>query len=232
MPEPVFAFSSRCDGNMSLYYGDTKDALTNRNNFLSRLGIDYHSLVCAKQVHASNVMRVSEPDKGRGSVSYEDSIFDTDGLITDKKNLPLAIFTADCLSVFLYDPKTPAFGLLHAGWRSSKENIVGKAIKLMQKEFNTQPESIYAAFGPAIRSCCYQVGSDFDSLFDRNLIKRGESYYFDLVGFNKMSLLHSGLKERNIFDPQLCTSCRNSHFFSFRKEGKNCGRLMSVMVLR
>lgn len=232
MPEPICAFSSRCDGNMSLSYGDIKDSPDNRNNFLSGLGIDYHSLVCAKQVHASNVIRVSEPDKGRGSLSYEDSVSDTDGFITDKKGLPIAIFTADCLSIFLYDYKTLAIGLLHAGWRSSKENIAAKAIKLMQKEFNAQPKNIYAAFGPAIRSCCYRVSSDFDSFFDRNLIKRGKSYYFDLAGFNKLSLLDCGLKEKNIFDPKLCTSCSNPRFFSFRKEGKNCGRLMSVAMLK
>lgn len=226
------AFSVRVNGNMSLSYGDTKDSLLNRNNFLSALGIDYQSIICAKQVHSSNLKYVRQADKGKGALSYESSLPDTDGFITDKKNLPLSIFTADCLSIFLYDPQTPAIGLIHAGWRSSKENISSKAVKLMQQEFNTRPERLYAAFGPSIRSCCYEVSSDFNNFFTHGLSKRNGSYYFDLVKINKEELLALGVKRENIFDPKICTSCRNEEFFSFRKEGKCCGRLISVMMLK
>lgn len=226
------AFSLRVNGNMSLSYGDTKDSLLNRNNFLSALGIDYQSIICAKQAHSSNLKYVRQADKGKGALSYESSLPDTDGFITDKKNLPLSIFTADCLSIFLYDPQTPAIGLIHAGWRSSRENISSKAVKLMQQEFNTRPEGLYAAFGPSIRSCCYEVSSDFNNFFSGGLSKRSGRYYFDLAESNKQELLALGVKSENIFDPNICTSCQNEEFFSFRKEGKGCGRLISVMMLK
>jgi copper oxidase (laccase) domain-containing protein len=57
---------------------------------------DYQDLVCAKQMHASSVSFAQEKDRGKGALSYENAIPDTDALITDKKNLPLAVFTADC----------------------------------------------------------------------------------------------------------------------------------------
>lgn len=225
------AFSLRVNGNMSLSYGDTKDSLLNRNNFLSALGIDYQSIICAQQTHSSNLKYVRQADKGKGALSYESSVLDTDGFITDQKNLPLSIFTADCLSIFLYDPQTPAIGLIHAGWRSSKENISSKAVKLMQQEFNTRPEGLYAAFGPYIRSCCYEVSSDFN-FFTQGLSKHNGGYYFDLAESNKQELLALGIKRENISDPKICTSCQNEEFFSFRKEGKGCGRLISVMMLK
>ena len=117
----ISAFSPYFFKNMSLFYGDTREALSNRKNFLNSLGIDYQYLVCAQQVHSSYVRYAREEDKGKGALSYDRAIADTDALITDRRNLPLAVFTADCLSVFLYDAVTPAVGLVHAGWRSSKK---------------------------------------------------------------------------------------------------------------
>lgn len=196
---------------MSLCYGNAKGALENRKTFLKDLGIDYRDLVCAKQVHGSCVRYAKEEDKGKGALVYDTAIADTDALITDEKNLPLAIFTADCLPVFLYDPITPAIGLAHAGWRGTKENITAKTIKLMQQEFNTQIENIQLGFGPAIRDCCYEL---------------------DLTGLNKKQALDLGVKEANISDCGICTSCRNTELFSYRKEKDTSGRMMSVIMLR
>ena len=235
MPDPGVTgiFSFRASGNMSLFYGDTKDALANRKNFLAGCGIDYQDLVCAKQVHGNRVRVVTEKERGSGALTYDSSLADTDALVTDKKNLPLAIFTADCLSVYLYDPDKPAIGLAHAGWRSSKENITAATIKLMKEKFNTRPENLYAAFGPSLRKCCYDVGEEFREHFTpEHLLKRDNRIYLDLIGINRKQLLESGMKEKNIFDSAICTSCRNNEFFSFRKEDKESGRMISVIMLR
>ncbi|MFH1269805.1 MAG: peptidoglycan editing factor PgeF [Candidatus Omnitrophota bacterium] len=227
------AFSTRISGNTSLLYGDTDNALDNRKNFLKGLGIDYRDLVCAKQVHGSLSRYIQDGDMGRGALSYDSAIPDADALITDKKNVPLSIFTADCLSVFLYDPKVPGIGLLHAGWRSSREEVAAKAIQLMRGKFNTKAENLYALLGPAIRDCCYEVGKEFIDFFTPEyLIERNGSYYLDLAGMNKKQLLAQGVKDENIFDSKICTACRNEEFFSYRKEGGNCGRIMSVMMLK
>jgi YfiH family protein len=228
----ICTFSNRHLKNMSLFYGDTSSSLINRNKFLEPLGIDYQDLICAKQIHSNSVRYAREQDKGRGALSYDTSIRDTDALITDERKLPLAVFTADCLSIFLYDPKVPAIGLIHAGWRSTKGNITIKTIQLMQELFMTDAASLLAGFGPAIRSCCYEIDKDFNDFFPGSLIERNNRYYLDLVRINKKQLLDLGIKEKNIIDSGICTSCRSSEFFSYRKEGKNCGRMMSVIMLR
>lgn len=228
----VYGFSTRKAGNMSLCYGDTRHSLENRRDFLKGLGIDCRDLVCAKQAHGSNVAYIQEFHKGKGAVAFENSLPDTDGFITDKQNLPLAIFTADCLSIFLYDYKAAAIGLVHAGWRSAKENIAGKTASLMQEKFNTRPQDLYIGFGSAIRSCCYEVAREFSSFFPDGLTERNNHYYLDLVEVNKKQILASGAKEENIFDSGLCTSCRNEEFFSYRKEGSATGRMMSVIMLK
>lgn len=228
----ISTFSPRLFQNMSLFYGNTRKSLTNRRNFLSTLGIDYRDLVCAKQIHSNYARYVKEGDRGKGALSYDSSIADTDALVTDKRNLPLAVFTADCLSIFLYDLTTPAIGLIHAGWRSAKENITANAIQLMQEKFNTKTLDLYVGFGPAIRDCCYEVSQDFNDFFPRDIIERNNRYYLDLVRINKRQVLDSGVKEDNILDSKICTCCRNREFFSYRKEGKTCGRTISVIMLR
>lgn len=209
-PGLLYGFSNRQSGNMSLCYGDTTNALKNRRDFLQGLNIDYRSLVCAKQVHGDRVRYVLEEDRGKGVLIYENSIADTDAFITDKKNLPLAIFTADCLSVFLYDQNTPAIGLVHAGRRSTQQEITAKVVELMQEKFGTDTQFLYALFGPGIKSCCYEV---------------------DLSAENKKQLLSLSLKAEHIFDCAVCTSCQNQEFFSYRREGPSCGRMISVISL-
>jgi YfiH family protein len=228
----IIAFSTRRHGNMSLYYGDTSEALNNRKSFLAELGIDYRQLVCPGQVHKDGITIVTEKDRGRGALSYEDSIPETDAFITDKKNVPLAIFSADCLSVFLYDQKTPAIGMVHAGWRSSKLNIIAKTIKLMQEKFGTDPSKLYAGFGSSIRGCCYEVSPEFKKHFTTGLKEKNGRLYLDLAEVNSRQLLEAGLNEANIYPPQVCTFCNNDEFFSFRKEGEACGRMMSVVMLK
>ncbi len=228
----VCAFSHRQLGNMSLFYGDTRYALSNRERFLKALDIDYQDLVCARQIHSDGIRHVTEQDKGCGAYLYKDSLPDTDALITDTRNLPLAVFTADCLSVFLFDPVKPAIGLVHAGRRSSKEHIVLKTVQRMQEVFHTNPASLRVSFGPSIGGCCYEVGQEVGAYFTDGILERNNRIYLDLVSVNKKELLESGVRQSNLVEDSICTSCHNDILFSYRKEGKTSGRIMSVMMLR
>jgi len=182
----------------------------NRKEFLRRLGVDYRNLVCLKQVHGDGVIVVNRKDKGKGAIEYKTAILKKDALITGEKNLPIAVFTADCLPIFLYDTKREIISLIHAGRKGTEKEITKKTILKMKKEFKTEPKDLYVGFGPAIRSCCYEM---------------------DLIKENFDQLTKFGVKRKNIFDSEFCTSCYNYEFFSFRKEGEFSGRMMSVMML-
>jgi len=228
----IAAVSSRQQGNMSLCYGDVSNALLNRETIMKKLGIDSRELVCAKQTHSGNVHYATELDKGKGALTYDDAIADTDAFITDKKGVPVAIFTADCLSVFLYDPYKPAIGLVHGGWRSTKEEIAFTAIKLMQKRFGADPKNLLVSFGPAIRSCSFEVEEDFKKFFPKDIQEREGKLYMDLAGANRRQVLKAGVKEENIFDYRICTVCSIGDFYSFRVEKDVSGRMISVMMLK
>jgi len=217
---------------MSLAYGDTRDSLKNREAFLRTLGIASVQLVCAQQVHGDTVAAVRGADRGRGALTQDSAIPGTDALVTGERQVPLGIFTADCLSVFLYDPLTPAAGIVHAGWKSSRQHITAKAVSMMQQLFHSRPEDLHAWFGPSMRSCCYEVQEEFRGYFPTGVRERDGRHYLDLVSLNSEELRQAGVGEGHIADSGICTSCRRDEYFSFRREGRECGRMLSVIMLR
>ncbi len=229
---PVAVFSRKLDGNMSLHHGDTGASLENRRTFLEAYGIDYRQLVCARQVHASGVYRAQAQDRGRGAMEYATACPETDGFITGEKNVPLAIFTADCLPVFLYAPQYPCIGLVHAGWRSTAAGIVAKTLACMREAFGVTAQQVYAGFGPAIRQCCYEVGAQFRDTFPGQVSERQGRLFFDLVAANTAQLLEAGVRREFISDCGICTGCRCGDYFSHRRQPLPGGRMLSVMMLR
>ncbi|MDD5674969.1 MAG: peptidoglycan editing factor PgeF [Chitinivibrionales bacterium] len=230
----VFDSSLRPAGNMSLRHADASLSLENRRIFLSPLSINWQELVCAKQVHGDTIRIVDSKDAGKGARDYDDAFEDTDGFITDQKNLPLAILTADCLTVFLHDPCRNVVGILHAGWRGSQKKITAGAITLMQQKFGVNPADILMYLGPSIRSCCCEVQETFKELFPGSVIQKEKRYYLDMPLVNKKQAIGLGVLDRHIFDIGRCTVCSGSgaDFFSYRREKERCGRGLSVIMLK
>jgi YfiH family protein len=59
-----------------------------------------------------------------------------------------------------------------------------------------------------------------------------ERVQLDLRAANRWQLVNAGVKIRNIAVSTLCTGCRTDLFFSYRKEGADSGRMMSVIGMR
>ena len=58
---------------------------------------------------------------------------EADGLVTSLKQVPLLIFTADCVPIVFYDKKQGVIALAHAGWRGTYGNIAGEIVEIMVK---------------------------------------------------------------------------------------------------
>lgn len=164
---------------------------------------------------------------GRRSVALEDA----DGILTDRRDLAIAVRTADCLSVFLYDLQHEVIGLVHAGWRGTQQQISARAVALMRKQWDSNPKDLLVAFGPAIRSCCYRVGASFLEHFPKETLKRKEGYFFDLPEANKNQLVGAGVDAANIADCSVCTCC-DVTCFSYRRQRESAGRMISIMMLK
>ena len=101
----------------------------------------------------------------------------------------------------------------------------------MNEQWQTDPKDIKIAFGPAIRSCCYEVGSEFQEFFPEDCISRDNRHYLDLPQMTHDQLLSAGVDKTNICDCGICTCC-DSNYFSFRREGNDAGRMISLIMLK
>jgi len=182
-------------------------------------------IASVRQIHGSDIWVVDK------AAECERSWPRADGLLTDLPGVALSVRTADCLPIFLFDPHRRCIGLVHAGWKGSQRRVVQKAIRLMQRRYRCRPIDIRAYFGPGIRPCCYRVGQEFRNYFPKEIQHRDGFDYLDLGMVNKNQLCQAGLPAQNIFISPICTCCCED-FFSYRREGENTGRHLSLIMLQ
>lgn len=227
--------------NLGLHVGDQAEAvLENRRRFISVFNQDLNSLVCCQQIHGNKVIRVDHSFKGRGALSYDDSIPGYDGMITDCPGVYLATFYADCLPVCFFDPQKQAIGMAHSGWKGTMGKIVLNTIKAMQREFASSPCDIEVFMGPAIGRCCFEIQSDLAqkvknefNRFDDIIYKReNDIYTWDLQNTNRQLLVESGISPSHITACDICTASNIDSFFSYRRESGQTGRMGALLGLR
>jgi len=196
-----------------------------RKFFKEKTGVCHDNFPVIRQVHGKRILVVKRPS------CLTSFLGKADGFITKRSSIPLTVRTADCLSIFMFDPKQKAISLIHAGWKGSKKGIAKAAVRLMKKEYKTDPRDLKIVFGPAIQKCCYQVGPEFKKYFPKEVFRKGRNYFLDLPLANQRQLVGMGVKGKNIVDCGLCTYC-NPKLFSYRREGEKAGRMASVIMLK
>ncbi|MFA5089197.1 MAG: peptidoglycan editing factor PgeF, partial [Candidatus Omnitrophota bacterium] len=224
-PPEIVAFVSERPADFTLQNFQDPFSVKQKKYLADILGPAYPNVFNIRQVHGADVLIVS-PTR----FPYKE-IPQADGTLTKFVDFPLAVRTADCLPVFIYDPVKKAIGLVHAGWRGSRQKVVVHAVKLMREKWRTKPQDLKVAFGPAIQSCCYEVERRFKRYFPKAVIERSGRYYLDLPKVNRDQLLKAGVKAKNIYDRRLCT-CGDPQFFSYRRDGPSAGRMISVLMMK
>ncbi len=102
------------------------------------------------QIHSAVVVEASRSGK----------LGDADAIVVFRHDLPAAIATADCVPVIIEAPG--AVAVVHAGWRGAAAGVVGATMERLR---SAGYAPVRAAIGPAIRSCCYEVGPEVAELF-------------------------------------------------------------------
>jgi len=230
--ELIFGFSTKIGlnraapyhFNMSLAVNDSKaNVESNRKFFFRKLGLNGTSVASQRQIHGDNVALIN----GGNYCS------DSDAMITHKPNLGLAISSADCPAIFLYDPINRGIAAVHSGWRGTKKKILLKTLSMLVKDFNSKPIDIMAYIAPSISQKNYEVGEEVASLFDNNYrISKGEKYLLDLQRINKDIMLEFGLHEKNIQVSSLCSYELKDLLHSYRRDGEKSGRAFGVIALK
>jgi|TARA_B100000749_G_scaffold204302_1_gene159709 hypothetical protein len=190
-----------------------------RKQLAEALGLNSSNLVVPKQVHGNQVQFCIAPGK----------LVDIDALISKSADVVLSIQVADCIPLFVQDKNSKIFGLVHAGWRGTTKGIVSKTINEFMKH-NTNYEEIIVLIGPSIKQCCFQIGPGVAEEFSDDFLIQGsgDRSFLDLQGMVKNQLVNSGIKSANIIDLDECTCCQPDKYDSYRRDGKNAGRMIAV----
>ncbi len=173
-----------------------------------------------------------------GSLSQEGSKTDADGLIGNKCNQNLWIYTADCMPIFFADKRTRNVAALHCGRKGLEKKIIKNLVKIFDN-FGTSREDLLVAIGPAISKEHYLVDQLTLKEFYRkaenkkitvNLTKTEKDLFFsnsnhfkeqnlnqlDLKRSAYRQLLSENIPNTNIDISNLCTYKLNNEFNSWR----------------
>lgn len=222
--------------NLGEHRGDEPGNVVRNFRILAdALGFDPGSLVLTRQTHSDIVRQVSRADaRGFDNHDYPEC----DAMITNTPGTALAVFTADCTPVLLYDPVTGAVGAAHAGWRGTAAGIAGKTAQAMVRTYGCRPGDIRAAIGPNIGQCCFQTDGDvphamletYGDAAGAYIRPNGHKYYVNLKEINALSLRQAGVT--NIEISNLCTACEPDRFWSHRVTGGVRGSQGAIIVCK
>lgn len=207
----------------SLNLGGTDDLpehiAENRRRALGDLNIDMTQVSYLNQIH-SNIVCQAQVGKQTG-----------DALVTNQKNIAIAVGAADCYPVLFYDEKNQVIGAAHCGWKGTLARIVKNTINEMIL-LGAELSEIKVAIGQGISHANYQVSEEViqqftDAGFSSNC---WEERQLDLLQANRFVALESGIKPENIWSMNRCTT--EDDFFSYRRDNGKTGRMWAVIMLK
>ena len=176
-----------------------------------------------QQVHGKRIRIVSSRNSGT-------SFPRTDGLITADISVSLAITVADCLPIYIAVPTRNIIALLHSGRKST--GILLRALHILHRRYGVTSGDIHLLFGPAISTCCYEIGIDIAQHYrkhwgEKSVVMRDGMYYLDMVGVNMRIAHEFGIHQVDTVDE--CTCCTHV-YHSYRRQGAASYQRMLAMI--
>jgi len=174
-----------------------------------------------------------------GSHSQEENKMDADGLVGNRNNQNLWVYTADCMPIFFADKKTRNVAALHCGRKGLEKKIIKNLIKIFD-HLGTSRDDLLVAVGPAISKEHYLVDQktlkgfyrkaenkkitsnlkDIEKIFylnDLNNLKKQNLNQIDLRRFAYIQLSNENIPDTNIEISNLCTYKLKNEFNSWRR---------------
>ena len=124
-------------------------------------------------------------------------------------------------------------GIAHAGWKG----IVSGVIEGLIQSFDCNGNNLHVHLGPAISMNSLEVGEEIKSLylsknnnFSRSFSIRNGRNYLDLYDAAKVILESFNIS--SISGGNRCTFEESNHFFSYRRDGINSGRMAHLIWMK
>lgn len=229
--------------NLATHIGDSlQDVLENRSIVANHLGVTSDRITCGNQVHGLKAVRITEELIGAGALSPDTAIPDCDAVYTDIPNVPLFLFTADCVPVGIYDSVHHVVATVHAGWRGAIGHLPVITIEAMKRDFGTRFEDCYVYLGPSIGPKSFEVNQELADTFTDEWKKITDTTSDELVRYivregalqatphvDLWRFIEEDLLQRGVPKGQICISGTDSmtdeNCFSYRREHGKTGRM-------
>ena len=219
--------------NCSYSSGDNRKLVTaNINTAKKKLGLEDSKIKLIRQIHSNKVEIIDQKNFNEKIVA--------DGSITKNKNIALAIMTADCAPIFIFDLDCSFVCCLHIGWKGCLNNIVKIAVNIFAK---ITSQELIAIIGPCLSKENFEVEEKFKDVFitqDLNyenffLIKSNQRKpHFDMRGLINYQLQSCSVEK--ISNVDIDTYSNEHLFFSHRRSSQLCtlptGRLINLIGFR
>jgi YfiH family protein len=183
----------------------------------------------AHQVHGTELIEVA-------AVTPMGRQGQADALYTTRPDQTVGVFTADCLPILVATPTVTA--AVHAGWRSTRGNIIGRTLSYFLANFPLSPSDFHLFMGPCLGPCCLEMGDEVPPTFlSENpayaaAFTRGKRWHLDLRAINVGQCLELGIPWKNISHVNDCTKCLSGAYYSYRGDHGRSGSLFSFILRR
>lgn len=155
-----------------------------------------------------------------------------DAAWTDQPHQVCAVMTADCLPVLFCDRDGTCVAASHAGWRGLLDGVLEATMDRMP----VKPASLLVWLGPAISARHFEVGEEVRAAFMQQNSANHEAFtpglqpgkwMADIYVLARIRLHALGVKA--IFGGDLCTYSDAERFHSYRRDGVQSGRMVSLI---
>ena len=207
-----------------------ENILKNLNYVAKKMIIKRNKLVLMNQTHSAKVIEITKNN-------YKKKI-SSDAMITKVKGLAIAVVTADCVPIIIYDLKNEIIGCIHAGWKGAFSGIIKNTVNKIKKINNNN--MICASIGPCIGKRSYEVDINFYQKFLKKT-KQNKKYFSDKNKTKKLFNLRKFVADKlielqvKIDHVNHDTFKEKMNFFSYRRSFKlkqnDYGRCISVVRL-
>ena len=168
-----------------------------------------------------------------GSKTQGNERVEADGLVNDKHNQNLWIYTADCMPILFADKRKRFVAAIHCGRRGLEIKIIKNLIKIFLDK-GCSKEDLLVAIGPSISKKNYLIDNrtlqnfykqiiqkeSITSTEDKTIIlklKTKKSHPLNLKKYAHIQLLNENIPNSNIDISNICTYESDYNFYSWRR---------------
>ncbi|MFW5688600.1 MAG: laccase domain-containing protein [Spirochaetota bacterium] len=157
------------------------------------------------------------------------ALLEGDGIVSGAAGAWLAVGVADCMPIYLYDPVTGAYGLLHSGWKGT--GILEAGVRALEQRYGVRPADLVVLLGPCISARSYEVdarrGEEYRRWGAEAVVHEGNRTYLDMRAANIGLARSLGVENVGVVDH--CTFL-TPELASFRRQGTDGYTGMLAMI--